>query len=189
MMDLKEIQQLLQAYFNGDSSSEDERKLEAYFQSGEVAEEMAEYTEFFGGISELSNVADDSNIEDEVMDFILENEHREKTKYRSMWKMVTGIAASVIIVLGSFLVYQGQQKRFDDTFKNAEEAHAYATQTLSFVSGKYSKGLAQLSNFEKLRKANEPVKKSTDKVLGFYEGVERLKSEKSQSQFSETDSL
>lgn len=189
MMELKEIQELLQTYFKGESSREDEQRLEAYFQSGKVAKEVQEYAEFFGGISELADVTDDSNIEDEVMDFILETEHREKTKYRSMWKMVTGIAASVIIVLGSFLVYQDQQKPFDDTFKNPEEAHAYATQTLSFMSGKYSKGLAQLSNFEKLRKANQPVKKSTDKVLNFYEGVDRMKSNQPQSQYSVTDSL
>jgi hypothetical protein len=188
-MELKEIQQLLQVYFNGESSLEDERKLEAYYKSGDVAEEVAEYAEFFGGISELANVVNDESIEDDVMDYILENEHREKTKYRSMWKMVTGIAASIIIVLGSFAVYQAQQKPFEDTFKNQEEARAYAAQTLSFVSGKYSKGMAQLSNFEKLRIANNPVKKSTGKVMEFYEGVERLNSSQSQSQFSDVDSL
>lgn len=191
MMEVKEILQMLHRYFNGESTDAEEKTLEAYFQSGEVAEELLEYTDFFGGILELANDSNDQNIEEDVMNHILENEHREKTKYRSMWKMVTGIAASVIIVLGSFLVYQDQQKPFDDTFETPEEARAYATQTLSFVSGKYSKGLAQLSNFEKLRKANSPVKKTTAKILGFYEGVERLEGEQSQSQpqLLETDSL
>lgn len=190
MMELKEIQQLLQRYFNGESTEAEERSLEFYFRSGDIAEEVAEYAEFFNGVSELTDVAGDTRIEDDVMDFILENEHKEKTKYRSMWKMVTGIAASVIIVLGSFLVYQEQQKPFEDSFENPDEAYAYATKTLGFVSGKYSKGLAQLSNFEKLRKANNPVKKSTAPVVEFYKGVERLKeSEATQSQFSDVDSL
>jgi hypothetical protein len=73
------------------------------------------------------------------MDFILENENREKTRYRWLWQTVTGIAASVIIVLGGFLFYQQQQKTFDDTFENPQEAYAYAQQTLQFVSGKYNK--------------------------------------------------
>lgn len=187
-METKEVKYLLQRYFNGESTEEEERKLEEYFQSGNIAEEVAEYAEFFGGISELASVAGEETIEDDVMDFILENEHREKTKYRSMWKMVTGIAASIIIVLGSFLVYQEQQKPFDDTFKNPDEAYAYATQTLGFISGKYNKGLAELSNFDKLKKANKSIKKSTEPVIEFYRGVESLNQVK-QDQHSKIDSL
>uniref|UniRef100_UPI00321806F5 hypothetical protein n=1 Tax=uncultured Draconibacterium sp. TaxID=1573823 RepID=UPI00321806F5 len=191
-METKEVKYLLQRYFNGESTQEEERTLEAYFQAGNVAKEVAEYAEFFGGISELANIADDATIEEDVMDYILENEHREKTKYRSMWKMVTGIAASIIIVLGSFLVYQEQQKPFDDTFKNPEEAYAYATQTLGFVSGKYNKGLAELSNFDKLSIANKSIQKSTTPVVEFYEGVEKLKESsqlQSQPQDSKVDSF
>ena len=175
-MKTTEIKQLLQIYFSGESSLEDERRLEAYFQSGNVAEELTEYAEFFGGISELTSAVDDSTIEEDVMDFILENEHKEKTRYLGMWKMVTGIAAAIIIVLGGFLFYQQQQKPFNDTFENPEQAYAYAQQTLQFVSGKYSKGFAEFSNFEKLQKANEPLKKGIAPVNEFYEGIERVKS-------------
>ncbi|WP_346859857.1 hypothetical protein [uncultured Draconibacterium sp.] len=187
-METKEVKYLLQRYFNGESTEAEERRLEEYFQAGNIAEEVAEYAEFFGGISELASVAGEETIEEDVMDFILENEHQEKTKYRSMWKMVTGIAASIIIVLGSFLVYQEQQKPFDDTFKNPDEAYAYATQTLGFISGKYNKGLAELSNFDKLKKANKSIKKSTEPVIEFYKGVESLNQVK-QDQHSEIDSL
>ena len=173
-MRTEEVKILLQRYFDGESTDADERSLEAYFQSGEVAAEVAEYAEFFGGISELVGIADDPNIEEDIMDYILENEQREKTRYRSMWKVVTGIAASIIIVLGGFLFYQEQQKPFSDTFNDPDEAYAYATHTLEFVSGKYTKGLAQLSNFEKLRIANDPVKKGTEPVVEFYEGIEKL---------------
>ena len=77
--------------------------------------------------------------------------------------------------MGGFLFYQEQQKPYDDTFKNPEQAYAYAEHTLQFVSGKYNKGLAQLSNFELLKKANDPVKKGTEPVVQFYEGIEKLK--------------
>ncbi|NQU54653.1 MAG: hypothetical protein HQ522_19195 [Bacteroidetes bacterium] len=176
-METKEIKQILQRYFNGESSLEDEKILEAYFQSGDVADEVVEYAEFFGGISELTGAVDDSQIEEDVMDFILENEHKEKTKYLGMWKMVTGIAASIIIVLGGFLFYQQQQKPFDDTYENPEQAYAYAQQTLQFVSGKYSKGFAEFSNFEKLQKANKSLKKGITPVNEFYEGIEKMKEE------------
>ncbi|MDX8339110.1 hypothetical protein SLH46_07970 [Draconibacterium sp. IB214405] len=189
MMETQEILRLLQSYFDGNTTEAEEQQLNAYFQSGEVAEELTEYTEFFGGISELAGAADDPTIEDDVMDYILENEHRDKTKYRTMWKAVTGIAASVIIVLGGFLFYQEQQKPFDDTFKNPEEAYAYAAKTLQFVGNKYNEGLAHLSEFEKLRKGNEPVKKATQPVVDFYEGIERMEATEASKPLQDVDSL
>jgi flagellar motility protein MotE (MotC chaperone) len=173
-METDKIAKLLQTYFNGESSVEEERTLENYFRSGNVAAEFQEYAPFFTGISELANVAGDQNIEEEIMDFILEKENSEKTRYRRMWQTVTGIAASVIIVLGGFLFYQQQQKPFDDTFTNPDEAYAYAQQTLQFVSGKYNKGLAGLSGFDKLEKAAQPIKRATAPVNEFYNTIERL---------------
>ncbi len=189
MKETQEILRLLQSYFDGNSTEADEKTLEAYFQSGEVAEELAEYKEFFGGVSELAAAHDDADIEDEIMDYILENEHQEKTKYRSMWKMVTGIAASVIIVLGGFLLYQGNQKPFDDTFDNPEDAYAYASKTLEFVSGKYHEGMAGLSNFDKLRIANDPVKKGTAPIVEFYDNLKKISGDEPQKKQAKLDSL
>ncbi|WP_319480336.1 hypothetical protein [uncultured Draconibacterium sp.] len=189
MMETQEILRLLQRYFDGETTEADEQQLYAYFQSGEVAEELVEYTEFFGGISELAGAVDDPTIEEDVMDYILENEHRDKTKYLTMWKTVTGIAASVIIVLGGFLFYQEQQKPFDDTFENPEEAYAYAAKTLQFVGSKYNEGLVHLSEFEKLRKGSEPVKKATKPVVEFYEGIEKIEATEASSPLQDLDSL
>ena len=175
-MRTKEIKDILQLYFEGETTLEDERRLEAYFQSGDVAEELKEYAEFFGGISDLTAVAGESTIEDDVMDYILENEHKEKTKYRSMWRVVTGIAASIIIILGGVLMYEQQQKPFKDTFDDPEVAYAYAAHTLKFVGSKYNKGLAELSNFETLEAATEPLEKGIKPVNNAFDKINILKS-------------
>lgn len=174
-MKKREIKDLLQRYFEGETTLEDERKLEAYFQLGDVAEELKEYAEFFGGISELTAVAGESTIEDDVMDYILENEHQEKTKYRSMWRIVTGIAASIIIILGGVLMYEQQQKPFKDTFDDPEVAYAYAEQTLKFVGSKYNKGLAELSNFGTLEAATQPLEKGIKPVNDVFDKIDILK--------------
>lgn len=176
-MKTKEVKDLLQLYFEGESTLDEEKRLEAYFQSESVADELKEYAEFFGGISELTAVAGESTIEDDVMDFILENEHQEKTKYRSMWKIVTGVAASIIIVLGGVLMYEQQQKPFKDTFDDPEKAYAYAEQTLKFVSSKYNKGLAELSNFEKLQDGSTELQKGLRPVNEFYADIEKMNNE------------
>lgn len=177
-METKEIAKLLQKYFNGESTCEEERTLETYFRSGNIADEFTEYKDFFVGISELANTSDNSNIEEEIMDYILETENREKTRYRWLWQTVTGIAASVIIILGGFLFYQQQQKPFKDSFEDPKEAYAYAQQTLQFVSVKYNKGLAGLSGFEKLHKATKPIKRATAPVNEFYNTIEKMEKSK-----------
>lgn len=180
-METKEVKQLLQRFFNGESSASEERKLETYFRSGKVAEELEEYAGFFEGINELARATEDDNsIEDQVMDYILENELQEKSKYRWMWKTVTGIAASIIIVVGGLLLYQQQDETYKDTFERPEVAYAYAEQTLEYISSKYNKGLAELSNFDKLQTASQPLREGIKPINVFYENVEQMSNEKSQ---------
>lgn len=186
-METKEIAGLLQKYFNGETTGDEERTLETYFTAGNVADEFKEYTEFFSGISELANTTTNSDIEEEVMNYILENENREKRKYRWLWQIVTGIAASVIIILGGFLFYQQQQKSFKDTFDDPKEAYAYAQQTLQFVSVKYNKGIAGLSEFEKLQKAAKPIKKGVAPINEFYNAINKM--EKSNTHFNSENTV
>lgn len=173
-METSKIKDLLQKYFEGLTTQNDEELIESYFRSGNIDPELQEYKSFFDGLNELSGNGRNPKLESEIMDFILESEHREKAKYRWLWQTVTGVAASIIIVLGGFLYYQ-QQKTFDDTFKNPDEAYAYAQKTLGYVSGKYNKGLAALSKFDKLQKATEPVKKGLAPVNEFYQAIEKMK--------------
>jgi len=173
-METKKVKQLLQRYFNGESTLTEERLLESYFQSGNVADELKEYTGFFSGITGLSESERDVELEGEIMDFILKKEPREKQKTRWLWQMVTGIAASIIIVLGGILFYQHEKEPFKDTFDNPEIAYAYAEQTLGYVSAKYNKGLSALANFDKLETAKEPLHKGVKPVNEYLGMIEKM---------------
>lgn len=148
-MEINKIKKLLQRYFDGVSSADEEKILSDYFQSDKIDEELSEYRIFFTGIAELSGQSHKSDIEEEIMDFILEHESQEKSRYRWLWQTVTGIAASILIVLGGILLYEQQKQPFDDTFKNPDEAYVYAEKTLQYVAGKYVSGFAQLTKVEK----------------------------------------
>ncbi|WP_372948482.1 hypothetical protein [Mariniphaga sp.] len=174
-METKEIKQLLQRYFNGESTLAEERLLEKYFQSENVADELKEYEGFFSGISALSETGRDEELEVEIMDFILKNEPDKTTNKRWLWQMVTGIAASIIIVIGGVLFYQHEKEPFKDTFDNPELAYAYAEQTLGYVSEKYNKGLAGLANFDKLETAKEPMQKGVKPVNEYLEKIENMR--------------
>ena len=176
-METKKVKQLLQRYFNGESALAEERLLESYFQSGDVADELKEYTGFFIGISALAESGRDEELEGEILDFILKNETKEKPKTHFLWQIVTGIAASIIIVIGGVLFYQQENETVKDTFDNPEVAYTYAEQTLGYISAKYNKGLAGLANFEKLETAMEPMQKGVKPVNEYMEMIEKIRKE------------
>jgi hypothetical protein len=158
-MELNDLKILLQRYFDGETSPEEEKALTDYFSSGKVDADLAEYAGFFGGLTELSGTTSQPKFEEQVMDYILEHENQEKNRYRSLWKTVTGIAAAVILILGGLLVYEQYQTPFDDTFSTPEEAYAYTQKTLQFVSGTYNSGVSQLSKTKKYNEALAQLQK------------------------------
>ena len=176
-MESKEIKDLLQRYFDAETSMEEEKELMEYFSSGNVDDKFSEYTSLFRGISELSDTSDESGIEEDVMNYVLEQETRENTKNRWLWKAVTGIAASVLLFISGYMIYENQRSSYKDTFDDPSRAYAYAMQTLKYVSSEYNKGLVQLSNFEKIENAARPLEKGIKPLNDFLQGIEIMKKE------------
>ena len=89
---------------------------------------------------------------------LLEKERRQRGRVRSMRYTLVGIAASLLVAMGSLFWYQ-QQPDYRDTFDDPEEALAVAGETLAFVSAKYNKGVEKLSSLEKLSESIQPARK------------------------------
>ncbi|MGQ8338307.1 hypothetical protein ACUNWD_17265 [Sunxiuqinia sp. A32] len=172
-MDLKDIKQKLHDYFEGNSSSQDEEILRAYFSSGEVDEELQPYSEFFGGLSLLSKTKD-GQLEEDIMDFILESEHKEKNKYRWLWQSVTAVAAALMIALLVVNFNQNQYK-WEDTYSDPDQAYVEARRTLEYVAGKYQKGLVQLQPVKKLNTASQPLTEGMDILEKGFQEVQTSK--------------
>jgi hypothetical protein len=173
-MEKKKVKYLLQRYFEGISTDNEEKVLKAYFKSDEAAEELSGYADFFRGLSEISEADHNISMEKQIMDYIRENENFEKNKYRQVYTFITGIAASLILIIGGMLLYQHQKEPFKDTFNNSDAAYVCAEKTLSYVSSKYNKGLVCLTNFDRLQTATEPLHKGVKPVNEFFEEIEKV---------------
>lgn len=154
-MELQRINILQQKYFEAETTVEEENELITYFSSEAVDESLKMYVPMFSGLKELS-AERDLALEEELMDHILESEHREKLRYRFMWQWVAGIAAAVVIALLAVNFF-GNQNQWKDTFKDPNQAYAEAAKTLQFVAGKYNQGLAQLKPIQKVDQAMDPL--------------------------------
>ena len=101
------IDELLNRYFEGETSSEEERELRAFFTSGNVPDRLAVYTPMFTYLEEESRKErqpDEALIPiDEDILFMLDAEKVEEKKtftLRSVLYLVSGIAASFLLLLG-----------------------------------------------------------------------------------------
>lgn len=169
-MEPQRVHILLQKYFDAETSLAEENELITYFSSEEVDEKLKMYVPMFSGMWELS-AEEDLELGEELMNYILESEHKEKVKYRWMWQMVTGVAASVILVMLA-VNYFTSRNQWSDTYSDPQQAYAEASKTLEFVAGKYNKGLASLTPVRKLEEAATPFQTGITKLS---KGLEHLK--------------
>ena len=173
MMETERIKQLMERYFEGQSNRNEETQLHDYFASNKIDAELLPYRVFFQGIEEMKSKPD-SKLEDELMDFILESEHREKTKLRYLWQSVSVVAAVVLIAL-LVVNYSQNRSTWKDTYSDPNQAYVEASKTLQFVSEKYQKGLAQLRPLDKVRQAVQPLDKGMNSVNKGFQEMKNLK--------------
>lgn len=154
-MESQRIKILLNRYFDATSTLEEENELITYFTSGKVEDEWKPYIPMFAGLHDLAD-EEVPGLEEELMNHILENESRQKGKTRWIWQMVTGVAASILLVILGVNFYTNENK-WNDTFSDPQQAYVEASKTLEFVAGKYNKGLAQLRPIKKIEQATTPL--------------------------------
>ncbi len=165
-MESQRIDLLLKKYFDAETTLPEENELINYFRSESVEESLKQYIPLFRGLKETASI-EIPGLEDDLMIHILELEHREKGKYRLRWLIVTAAAASLILAMLGVNYYH-YRNQWRDTYSNPEQAYAVASQTLDFVAGKYSQGMAQLRPVGKIENAATPLfsgMKTLDKGL------------------------
>ena len=171
-MESQKINILLQKYFDAETTIDEENELITYFTSEEVDDDLKMYVPMFSGMKELS-ANEDPALGEDLMNFILESEHKEKLRYRWMWQIVTGVAASVILVMLAVNFYSGQNQ-WKDTFSDPKQAYSEASKTLEFVAGKYNKGLAQLKPIGRIESATDPYNSGMKKLNKGFEQMKKL---------------
>jgi hypothetical protein len=171
-MELKEVKILLQKFFEGETSAEEETRLSKFFSKQDIPAELEVYRKFFIAEKELSEIRFEG-FDEEIMDHILENEHKEKNKFRWLWQTVTSVAAVLLIAL-LLVNYDQNKKQFKDTYDDPEIAYAEAAKTLRYMAGKYQKGIAQLQPVAKIDKASAPLKTGLTLVNKGFEEMDEL---------------
>ena len=156
MKNLDEILTLIERFFEGDTSLEEERWLYDYFkQTKDLPQDLESYREMFLDFDAITlDDAPSTEITEAKPASSLPKVEQPITltppKYRSLWKQVVGIAAMIAIIVGSVWSYQ--------TYQNIQLQNIYGGSYM-IVDGKRIDNLREIL----------PEIKSTLKLADAYE--------------------
>jgi len=137
-MELQNIKNLIERYFDGTTSIREEQKLKTYFSSNKIAPELEKYRGLF---SYFSKEQQEENTREIVIN--------PKTRF-NFW-----IAASVVVTLGLGIVLLQPKDSDLGTFDDPEIALQETQKALRLVSENINKGkekMGYLQEFENTKK-------------------------------------
>lgn len=149
-MDLQKIEQLLDAYFEGDTDVADEKMLKAYFSGDEVAPHLEPYRELFAYFAQAKS--EKTNVEVKS----IQTEKPVNLKSMRSWY---SIAALFVVALGVTFFLQNNPNQITDAERiEAEIAFEKTKQALNFFSHQFNESAS------KLKVLNE-FEESTNKIF------------------------
>lgn len=156
-MDLKQVENILEKYWEGTSSLEEEMLLRDFFSYGEVPDHLVVYKEVFLTNEIPLNPALGKNFDDELLSKIV-----EAPKESSRWTMFKIAAIGLVLIIASISVFKAdteKQVSAEDTFSNPEEALAETKKAFILIAEAMNKGEQPVQNLKMLDKTNEKIKK------------------------------
>lgn len=136
-MDLQKIEQLLDAYFEGETGIEDEKLLKAYFSGNDIAPHLEPYRDMFAYFAQAKTESTKAEIK------TLKPEKQGVLKRMRQWY---SIAALFVVALGVTFFLQNNSNTITDTERmEAEIAFEKTKVALNFFSQHFNTGASNLS--------------------------------------------
>ncbi len=165
-MDQKRIEILLQKFYNGESSLEEERILQEFFSDAEkVPQKFRAEREQFMLYHEVNSEAMPSKDFLESLESMIDSQSVKEIKLTSRRRLyrIASLAASIILFVGIYFAFMKirtprQTPVLADTYKNPEIAYQETQKVLYYVSEKLNQGTGELKNFSRLNEPAEQLK-------------------------------
>lgn len=168
-MDISKIKELIEAFYNGDTSAEEEQLLFDYFDSNNVAEELLDEQKIFLQMYNADDIevplALEAKLTDLVDELASQEEKRTVPNKRNLWMWAGSVAAGIAILIFAGIHFNNEQPSVNSTVasisvedqKKIEEAE----KALLLLSSNFNKGVDQLSIVStSLDKTNETLNKA-----------------------------
>lgn len=150
------IRGILEKYWEGETTLEEEKELRSYFASSQVSEEFAPYTPLFAYFDDEQHI----QMEAEISQPKLQGGGRIVNL-----KWAINVAASIAIFIAMYFVNKQISSKnntfqyaYHDTYQTPEEALEEVKQALFYVSSKMNKGVnTTTQSLEKMEPLSEII--------------------------------
>jgi hypothetical protein len=190
MESIAEIRKLLDRFYLGETSLEEEKILQEYFSSASIAEELMPDRDLFRSLGDASDsVAVPEGLNQKILDVIDRQEKKVVRTRRISVFSLSGLAAGLLVVIALYVGYFNDKparlasNQMADTYEDPQDAYEEARRTLAYVSAKLNTGTSELEHVKKASKATSDPLKSLSKInkgskelslLGQLQRVERF---------------
>jgi hypothetical protein len=158
----EDLKRLIDRYYSGESTEEEEIALRDYFKKGNIPEGFEAEKVIFGFYSESEDIPEPSiDFEARILAGIDASERQNASlKLKKYLLPLIGTAAGILLLAGSYFFFAGRAES-SDTFKDPEIAYAETIKILREVSLQLNRGAQVL---EPVGKMNEATKKSFETI-------------------------
>jgi len=161
-MDYSSIKDLIEKYWNCETSLEEEAQLRAYFSSKEVHKDLKVFAPLFHYFRSESELGISDGFDEKVIHQIQKAKRSPKQRYLSISYKV---AAAVILLMFFVTIHQRFIAVRDkavtvvkDTFDDPEKALEETKKALLLVSEKWNKGKSNIDKLSEFNKAEKIIR-------------------------------
>lgn len=170
-MDTNRIRQLLERYFEGTTTLDEERTLRDYFTSDQpIDDDLIPFRVQFNLLDQnWLSPAENEALETKIMNRIMSLETIGEKKTRMPFRHLL-MAASIALAIGLsvILVNRFQHHEVKDTYDDPQLAYQETQKALMYISQKMNRGLEPLNNVSKINTGTDQLRNlgKMDESLG-----------------------
>lgn len=170
-MNTREIEKLLDRYFESETSQEEELLLKQFFLSGDVPAHLQHFIPLFNFAKSEHQLVAKTDYEADLMNRI-EQGRRNSFRSRRIWYIASGLAAAVLLLFTIFTEMRPTKLVAESAYSQEEIQLAYlqTKEILAFASGKINQGTEPLSRVSKINAGTTAV----NQLLKFDDGINQL---------------
>lgn len=172
MESIEKVRKMLERFYQGETSLEEERWLQDYLSSATVSEEFLADKELFNafeGTEESISVPKDLN--SKILETIDREEQSQQKSRRIGLFSLSGLAAGLLALIAVYVfflrtdspVFMAHQE-VNDTYENPMDAYEEAKKTLAFVSNKLNAGTSEIRHMQQVSKSTTEPLRSLSKI-------------------------
>lgn len=160
-MDLHEVEQLLERYWQCETSVEDEQRLRDFFAAGNIPSSLKGPSDLFLFLSAEKGKTLALNFEGTVTKKLKERREGKVIHMLSYGNMARIAAGIVVVVAATFLIRQEIRKSYpkelQDTYSDPQIAFEETKRALQMISNSFGKAKKEASKIQMLNEAEKKI--------------------------------